>query len=168
MARRLAAAAALLLAAGAVAGAVAIAVAAFPRGLLVLAFSALALLVGWHGLVRRGVARAIGIGAGTLLVLAAALLLVLQGPLLAEAAVVAALLAALACARTAFAIRAELPAATAPARPVLFWNPKSGDGKAARAQLAERARERGIEPIELQRGDDLASLARDAVARGAD
>ena len=29
-------------------------------------------------------------------------------------------------------------------RPVLFVNPRSGDGKAARAGLAERARERGI------------------------
>jgi diacylglycerol kinase family enzyme len=51
---------------------------------------------------------------------------------------------------------------------VLFVNPKSGGGKAARAQLAERARERGIDAIVLRSGDDLAALAADAVARGAD
>ena len=36
-------------------------------------------------------------------------------------------------------------AAGAPKRPVLFVNPRSGGGKAARAGLAERARERSID-----------------------
>ena len=53
-------------------------------------------------------------------------------------------------------------------RPVLFVNPKSGGGKATRAGLAERARERGIEVINLRRNDNLAALVDDAVARGAD
>ena len=52
--------------------------------------------------------------------------------------------------------------------PVLFVNPKSGGGKAARAGLAERARERGIDVIVLRPDDDLAALVDDAVARGAD
>jgi diacylglycerol kinase family enzyme len=55
-----------------------------------------------------------------------------------------------------------------PRRPVLFVNPRSGGGKAARADLAERARERGIDVIVLHRDDDLTALADDAVARGAD
>src|SRR5204862_8069331 len=55
-----------------------------------------------------------------------------------------------------------------PRRPVLFVNPRSGGGKAARAGLAERARERGIEAVVLDPGQDLAALARDAAAGGAD
>jgi diacylglycerol kinase family enzyme len=53
-------------------------------------------------------------------------------------------------------------------RPVLFVNPRSGDGKAARAGLAERAREKGIEAVILAPGQDLDALAREAVAAGAD
>src|SRR5581483_1596858 len=53
-------------------------------------------------------------------------------------------------------------------QPVLFFNPRSGDGRAARAGLADRARERGVDVIVLRPGDDLAALVADAVARGAD
>ena len=59
-------------------------------------------------------------------------------------------------------------AADPPQRPVLFLNPRSGGGKATRAGLAERARERGIDVIVLRPDDDLAALVDDAVARGAD
>ena len=38
-----------------------------------------------------------------------------------------------------------------PQRPVLFVNPRSGGGKAARAEVAERARERGLRPSSLRR-----------------
>jgi len=55
-----------------------------------------------------------------------------------------------------------------PRRPVLFINPRSGDGKAARAGLAERARDTGIEAIILDPGQDLAALAGEAAAAGAD
>jgi diacylglycerol kinase family enzyme len=55
-----------------------------------------------------------------------------------------------------------------PSTPVLFVNPKSGGGKAARAGLAARARELGIEAIVFGPGDDLAALAAAAVADGAD
>ena len=51
---------------------------------------------------------------------------------------------------------------------MLFFNPKSGGGKAERFKLADEARARGIEPIELTRGADLEQLVRDAVADGAD
>ena len=59
-------------------------------------------------------------------------------------------------------------AAIPPNRPVLFVNPRSGGGKAARAGLAEQARERGIDAIVLHAGDDLAVLVRRAVEAGAD
>ncbi|MGH8836422.1 MAG: diacylglycerol/lipid kinase family protein [Actinomycetes bacterium] len=55
-----------------------------------------------------------------------------------------------------------------PQRPVLFVNPRSGGGKAARAAVAERARERGIETVLFTPGQNLETLAREAVADGAD
>jgi diacylglycerol kinase family enzyme len=58
--------------------------------------------------------------------------------------------------------------ATPGANPVLFVNPCSGGGKAARAGLAERARDRGIEVTVLHPGDGLGQLVEAAVARGAD
>jgi diacylglycerol kinase family enzyme len=51
---------------------------------------------------------------------------------------------------------------------VLLINPKSGGGKAERFSLEEECARRGIEPIVLAPGDDLRTLAQDAVARGAD
>ena len=54
------------------------------------------------------------------------------------------------------------------ARPVLLMNPKSGDGKVERFGLVEEARRRGIEPVVLAPGDDLLTLAEQAVAGGAD
>jgi diacylglycerol kinase family enzyme len=51
---------------------------------------------------------------------------------------------------------------------VLFFNPRSGGGKAERFALADEARARGIDPIELSAGDDLETLVREAVQRGAD
>ena len=59
-------------------------------------------------------------------------------------------------------------AADPPERPVLFLNPRSGGGKAARADLAEQARERGIDAIVLTPGDSLPTLVDQAVADGAD
>jgi diacylglycerol kinase family enzyme len=59
-------------------------------------------------------------------------------------------------------------AADPPERPALFVNPRSGGGKATRARLADRARERGIDVILLRPGDDLAALVLDAVEGGAD
>ena len=53
-------------------------------------------------------------------------------------------------------------------RPVLFVNPTSGGGRAQRAAVAERARERGIEVAVLSPDQNLAALVRKAVGRGAD
>lgn len=58
--------------------------------------------------------------------------------------------------------------AEAPRRPVLLVNPASGGGKADRARLAERAGERGIEPVVLKPGADLRALAESAASGGAD
>jgi diacylglycerol kinase family enzyme len=58
--------------------------------------------------------------------------------------------------------------ADSPRRPVLFVNPKSGDGAAARAGVAQRARDLGIKVVVLDPGDSLAGLVGEAVADGAD
>jgi diacylglycerol kinase family enzyme len=58
--------------------------------------------------------------------------------------------------------------AARPQRPVLLINPRSGGGRAARAALAEHAREQGIEAVVLTPEQSLATLVRDAVASGAD
>jgi len=52
--------------------------------------------------------------------------------------------------------------------PVLFVNPSSGGGVAARSGLVEHARRRGIDVVVLRRGESLAELVRQAIARGAD
>jgi len=51
---------------------------------------------------------------------------------------------------------------------VIFMNPRSGDGKVTKLNLADESRRRGIEPVLLQRHDDLRLLAEAAVNRGAD
>jgi diacylglycerol kinase family enzyme len=76
--------------------------------------------------------------------------------------------AGLAGARVAFRPDRSLPRAAPPRRPVLFVNPWSGEGKAAAVGLAEAARGRGIEVVELSAGEDLSQLVRAAVERGAD
>lgn len=47
-------------------------------------------------------------------------------------------------------------------------NPRSGDGKAERLGLVRECGDRKIESIVLSSGDDIESLARDAIERGAD
>lgn len=55
-----------------------------------------------------------------------------------------------------------------PRRPVLFVNPRSGDGAATRNRVVERAAERGVEVVTLGSGDDLRTRVLDVVADGAD
>jgi diacylglycerol kinase family enzyme len=55
------------------------------------------------------------------------------------------------------------------ANPYLIINPKSGNGRATKAGIAELARERGITVLTTQKnGPDVESLARLAVQQGAD
>jgi diacylglycerol kinase family enzyme len=168
-ARRATAAAALVLPLLALLTATVIAVEQFPQGLLVLGGVAIALAAAWYGLLRRGAARVLGAGIALAVLTAALFVAVADGGHLVGAALIVACLAlTLSAARAVFAIGAPLPSARAPAHPVLFFNPKSGGGKAERFNIAEEARRRGIEPIELTPGSDLEQLVRDAVARGAD
>jgi diacylglycerol kinase family enzyme len=101
-------------------------------------------------------------------VLTAVLIVILDGGV-AEFVVVGAMaFATVAATKAAFAVHVPLPGAADPARPVLFYNPKSGGGKAEQFKLADEARARGIKPIELTPGSDLERLVRDAIAAGAD
>jgi hypothetical protein len=122
----------------------------------------------WYGALRRGIARGAGLTVAALALAGAVALLVASGSLLAELLVVAGLLVTLAAARATLAVHVPLPSASAPDQPVLFFNPRSGGGKAERFSLAAEARARGIEPIELKPGEDLETLVRGAVDRGAD
>jgi diacylglycerol kinase family enzyme len=141
----------------------------FPRGLIVLGCVAAALAAGWYGLLRRGVVRLALLGTAVVALAVPVVLLLTNGDYLAEAILIGVgLTVGLALARAAFRRRVSLPAARRPERPVLFYNPKSGGGKAERFGLADEARARGIEPIELTRGADLAELVEKAVADGAD
>jgi diacylglycerol kinase family enzyme len=141
----------------------------FPRGLIVLGCVAAALAAGWYGLLRRGVVRLVSLGAALVALAAPVVLLLTDGDHLAEAILIGVgLTVSLALARAAFRRSVSLPPAPRPERPVLFYNPKSGGGKAERFALADEARARGIEPIELTRGADLAELVRKAVTDGAD
>ncbi len=128
----------------------------------------LATVAAWHAVRHSGPTRLILALIAALLVVGAIVLVVLEGSLLGNVIVVVAFVAALACARTAFAVHVRLPPAQPPEHPVLLYNPRSGDGKAARFHLAEEAERRGIESVELKPGDDLEQLVRAAVARGAD
>src|SRR4051794_41156177 len=166
-ARRAAAIGALLFGFAGLALAALIAVQEFPRGLIALACVTIAAAAAWFGIVRRGVARVAGLAVGTL-GLAVAIGLLLGERLLEELLVAALLVLSCALGRAAVAIRSQLPRVPAPLRPVLFYSPKSGGGKAEKFALAAEARSRGIEPIELGPPWDLERLVRDAVAGGAD
>ena len=135
---------------------------------MAIALLAAGVVVAWQALLRRGPARRVlAVGVGLLLV--AAVVVVLSGDrfgfgLLA----IGLLILGVAIARPVFRVDANLQAAVPPRRAVVVWNPRSGGGKAVSNNLPEEARARGIEPIELKPGDDLAQLVRDAVDRGAD
>ena len=66
------------------------------------------------------------------------------------------------------ALRADWRTVEPPRQPVLLINPRSGDGKAARVDLAARARDRGIEAVVLGADGDLGELVAVALHRGAD
>jgi Diacylglycerol kinase catalytic domain len=168
MSRRLGALIAILGGAAALALALYVFVVDFPRGLIVLGCVAAALATAWYALLRRGWRRWLAIVVG-LLLLGAAIVLIAggdNGPVLILVAISFA--AGVAGARVAFRPERSLPRAVAPRHPVLFLNPWSGEGEADEVGLAEEAKRRGIETVELQTGDDLQQLARAAVGRGAD
>jgi diacylglycerol kinase family enzyme len=168
VARRVAAAVALVLfLAGVVVGVIEI-VRDFPRGLVVMALLVAGAVAAWQAVQRRGHVRHLLL-AGVVLFLIAAVVVVLTGERIGVGlAAVALLLAGAGVARSAFTVHVVLPAAERPKRAIVVWNPRSGGGKAVSNNLPDEARARGIEPIELKPGDDLEQLVRDAVADGAD
>ncbi len=138
----------------------------------------LALFAAWYALTRTGVRRALGAAVGVAAVVA---IVVVTGPNERSHApvavaglvlvVVGGALARRALRRDVRTLKAEpTPGTPVPAasRPVLLVNPRSGDGKAERFGLVEACRERGIEPVVLEKGADLRALARAEIDRGAD
>jgi diacylglycerol kinase family enzyme len=143
-------------------------IASFPRGLTLAALLVGAASAGWHGLIRRGTPRVWGLALAATLVLTAVLIVIFDGGIAEFVVVGLTASATIAATKAAFAVHVPLPGATDPSNPVLFYNPKSGGGKAEQFKLAGEARARGITPIELTPGNDLGQLARDAIAAGAD
>jgi diacylglycerol kinase family enzyme len=140
----------------------------FPRGIAVLAGLVVALAAGWTALRSQGLRRLLAAALTVAALAGAGLALVLLGNVLVDLVVVALAVGAVLCARAAFRVRVKLPAAPRPRQPVLFFNPRSGGGKATRLHLEDEARARGIAPVELGPGDDLRELVEEAVAAGAD
>jgi diacylglycerol kinase family enzyme len=168
LSRRWAAIVSLVLMAASVVLAVVVGVQRFPRGLSVLACVVVALVAAWWALVHRGAARFVGAAVAGVVLAGAVVLVVLEGGVLDDALILAGLLASVEAARRVFTVHVKLPRASPPKRPVLFYNPKSGGGKAERFHVAREARARGVEPVELHLDDDLGMLVRDAIENGAD
>ena len=168
MRRRIAAVVALAVGIATVVLALVVAISEFPRGLVLLGLVLLAGVSAWYGVLRRGIARVAGLGTGALALAGALAVLVVGGERFVDLLVVAGLLVSLAAARVTLSVHVTLPDASAPRHPVLFFNPRSGGGKAERFSLAAEARKRAIDPIELTPGDDLETLVRSAIDRGAD
>jgi diacylglycerol kinase family enzyme len=165
--RRLAALLSLVFAAASLIVAIEMAIAQFPRGLAVVGCVVVALAAAWYGVLRRRALRVTGLAVAAA-ALALALILLLGRDPVGTIAVVLCAIASVAAARVAFTGSIRLPPAPAPSKPVMFFNPRSGGGKAERFDLAKEARSRGIEPIELTPGADLPSLVQAALADGAD
>ena len=138
--RRLAQRCALVLAAASVVTAVVAPITNFPRGLFVLLLLALALVAGWHGVLRRGVARGWVSARSRVVALAAGGGAAGQRPsdrdrdLRRHRG-----RGAGRCARTAFMGHAHLPRVDAAQAPGPDLQPVSGGGKATRFQLADEA-----------------------------
>jgi diacylglycerol kinase family enzyme len=165
--RRLLAVAALLLTPLAVVNAVGFVVDDPQDAFGVLLTLSLALVAAGYGLVRRGIVRVIALVLAGMLLLGV-LEVLLDRRVLDRLIIAGMFWLAVAAAAAAFAVHVPLPKAKRPRRPVLFLNPRSGGGKAERFKLADEATKRGIEPIELGPGDDLATLVKTAVDEGAD
>ncbi len=159
---------ALIFLTAALAAAIYAAIDRFPLDLVAVLLVAGSVVVGLRAILQAGVARAFGLFASALLAAGAFLVLLTTLKPVADVLTIGSLVLGLALTRKALRYRLDLPAEEAPERPVVFWNPKSGGGKAAEARLDDEARARGITPIELKPGDDLEALVRQAIAEGAD
>jgi diacylglycerol kinase family enzyme len=176
-ARRAAALAALVLAAGALLAA-ALAFGGNPLRTLVAPVLVLgALASAWIAATRTRVLRIVGIAAA-IGCLVGVFVLVRRGDDLLQLVALAAVLVAASSLLGRYALhrdQATLRALATPGtpvaaarQPVLIMNMKSGGGKAEQFDLVGECGRRGIEAVVLQPGDDLLELARDAIERGAD
>jgi hypothetical protein len=148
--------------------AVTVAIVRFPSGLGMLACVVVAVAAAWFGVVRRGVARIYGLAVAVLALLGVVALLFRNDGWPYLVWLVIGVVIWHAASRVAFRVHVRLPAAEPPRHAVLFINPWSGGGKAAKVGLTDEATQRGIRCVELHRGDDLKQLMHDAVAAGAD
>ena len=130
----------------------------------------------WFALTRKGAARLTGLLLALAAFVAALLTLAVAGAVVDLLVVAGLLVIAVLTARLALggdrrriaARAAGWRPTSAPSHAVLLMNPHSGGGKVERFDLVHEAQRRGIEPVVMTRGDDLAELARGALARGAD
>ena len=127
-----------------------------------------AVLAGTAGVRRRGTPRAVGVAGALVLVVAAVCTLAVTGSPGEGLVLLLFVAVTLVANRKALRVGADLPAAPRPAHPVVVWNAKSGGGKAVTHHLADEARARGIEPLELTPEVDLLAMVRRAVDEGAD
>jgi diacylglycerol kinase family enzyme len=167
--RRWAAITSLLLMAAATVAAVIVGVERFPSGISVLVCVLAAATFAWWALTHRGLTRVACASLACALLIVSVTLIVLEGAVILNLLIVAAALLSIAAARRVFAVvPAELPTVVPPRRPVLFYNPKSGGGKAERFHVAREASARGVKPIEVRFSDDLAAAVRTEIDAGAD
>lgn len=129
-------------------------------------------MAAWTAVVNQG-RRRVAAAVVALAALAMLVVMLLTGSPVRLVVVVVLVIAAAGAARVAVAHDlAPAPGvarAVGPARHgVLIMNPLSGAGKVVRSDLAARARGAGVEPVLLERGDDLRALAERAIAHGAD
>ena len=166
--QRIAAAVALVSGVATMLLAVTVAIVRFPSGLGVLACVVVAVVAAWFGIVRRGTPRIVGIAVAVLGLLGVVALLFRNNGWPYLVGLVIGVAVWHAASRIAFRVHVRLPVAEPPRQPVLFINPWSGGGKAAKVGLAGEAAKRGIRTVELHKGDDLRQLVHDAVSAGAD
>jgi diacylglycerol kinase family enzyme len=144
---------------------------------VVLVAAVIAVVGLWYGVSRRGLTSWLGVAAAVV-ALVALFVVVLTADYRGLPFVLAIVLILLSAGAARYALgldRRSLetrvkpgPALPRPSHPVLIMNPKSGGGKAEQFHLVDECRARGIEPVVLGPGDDLARLAVDAFDRGAD
>jgi hypothetical protein len=166
--KRLAAIVSILAALLTVVTAVVASTALFPAGLAVLCCTAIALAGAWFGVAKRGAARVVALTVAVLALIGAVLLIIADDGLKYLLLIIAGIVIGHLSAHAAFRVPIRRPPAPRPRRPIIFTNPKSGGGKAAKYSLADQARARGFEVVEMGPGDDLEKLVREGITRGAD
>jgi diacylglycerol kinase family enzyme len=140
----------------------------FPTHIVAAVLLFVAFLLALDAVINRGLRRILELASAAVLAAATIVLLLGTIELAADLATIAFWGVGIWFARGAFSAGSKLSPAPSPAAPVMFWNPKSGDGKALTAGLAGEAQARGIKPIELRRDDDLEQLVLAEIDAGAD